>query len=134
MVSPSLPAYIACLHLPDFLVGLARRQQPALRAHPLLIGGQGDRGVVVACCAMAAQAGVQVGMPVRQARQLCPQAAVRPGDSEAWQAEARRISARLQAEAPLVEEAALDTFFLDLTSMERFFGAWAVAQRLQALV
>ena len=126
--------YLACLYMPGFFVALERRRAPALAAQPLLIGGTGDRGVVVACCAEAAQAGVQPGLPLRQARLLCPQARLLPGDPAAYQAAAHHIAARLRAQVPATEPAALDTFFLDLTDMERYLGAWAVARRLGAEV
>lgn len=70
---------IACVLFPHFAAAVERLADPALGATPLLLGPPpGDPDRVFAACAEAARLGVRPGMPLRQARALCPQARLRP--------------------------------------------------------
>lgn len=69
---------IACVLIPHFGAALMRQHQPGLRADNALILVQyrAGRGRVYAADALAAAAGVVVGMPITRARALSPEADV----------------------------------------------------------
>ena len=54
------------------------------KGKPLLIGGSGDRGVVGSCSYEARRFGVHSAMPMKMAKQLCPEAIILRGDSGAY--------------------------------------------------
>ncbi|HSI90930.1 MAG TPA: DNA polymerase IV, partial [Adhaeribacter sp.] len=70
-------------------------------------------------------------MPMKLARQLCPEAIIIRGDMEAYSRESKKVTAVIAANAPLYEKASIDEHYLDLTGMDRFFGCWQWAQELR---
>ena len=69
------------LDLDTFFVSVERLMDRRLNGQPILIGGTGDRGVVAACSYETRAFGVHSGMPMRQARAMCPEALVIRGHS-----------------------------------------------------
>ncbi len=73
---------ILCLRIPPLALVAAWQQCPALRGHPLVLGGLAhERRPVAAASDEARAAGVEEGMPLRQAQQRCPQAVFQPIDA-----------------------------------------------------
>jgi DNA polymerase-4 len=75
---------IACVLVPYFAAAVERQANPVLATKPLVIVDEADR--VWAISREAAQAGVRPGMPLRQARTLCPPAALLPANPSQYQA------------------------------------------------
>lgn len=117
---------IAHCDLDTFFVSVERLKDSRLAGKPLMIGG-GDRGVVASCSYEARRFGIHSGMPMRNARKLCPHAIVISGDYEAYSKASEEITEIISERAPLYEKASIDEFYLDLTGMDRFFGSlkWA---------
>lgn len=70
---------IACVLVPHFAAAVERRANPALAGVPFVIGEPPDRPErVLAVSPEAFPAGVRPGMPLKQARLLCPQARLLP--------------------------------------------------------
>ena len=76
----SSPRTVLHLDLDTFFVSVERLMDSRLNGKPLLIGGTGDRGVVASCSYEARKFGVHSGMPMRMARELCPEALVIRGN------------------------------------------------------
>jgi DNA polymerase-4 len=73
---------ILCLRIPSLSLVAAWQQRPALRGHPLVLGGLAhERHPMVAASDEARAAGVEEGMPLRQAQRRCPQAVFQPVDA-----------------------------------------------------
>jgi DNA polymerase-4 len=66
---------IAHMDCDAFYAAIEKRDDPALKDKPLIVGGE-VRGVVATCCYIARRYGVRSAMPMFQARKLCPQAVV----------------------------------------------------------
>lgn len=104
---------IAHIDCDAFYASVEKRDNPALRDRPLIIGG-GVRGVVSTCCYIARQSGVRSAMPMFTARKLCPDAIVMPPNMAKYVAVSRQIRARMDELTPLVEPLSIDEAFLDL--------------------
>ena len=88
---------------------------------PVLVGGISDRGVVAACSYEARQFGIHSAMPMRMAKQLCPEAIMVRGQfRDVHQALAYQIEI-IQEQVPLFEKTSIDEFYIDLTGMDRFW-------------
>jgi DNA polymerase-4 len=116
----SLP--IAHVDCDAFYAAIEKRDDPALRDRPVIVGG-GVRGVVTTCCYIARASGVRSAMPMFKALALCRDAVVRKPDMARYAHEGRRVRALMQALTPLVEAVSIDEAYLDLSGTERLHGA-----------
>ena len=123
---------IAHVDCDAFYAAIEKRDNPALRDRPVIVGGGGRRGVVSTCCYIARISGVRSAMPMYQARRLCPEATVIPPDMGKYAEVGRQIRAMMQRLTPLVEPLSIDEAFLDLSGTAGLHGA-APAQLLAAL-
>lgn len=122
------------LDLDAFFVSVERRKNPSLNGLPLIVGGSGRRGVVAACSYEARKFGVRSAMPMYQALQLCPQAKVVSGDMEAYSHYSHLVTEIIADRAPLFEKSSIDEFYIDLSGMDKFFGAFRWAKELRQVI
>ncbi|MDE3123586.1 MAG: DNA polymerase IV [Paracoccaceae bacterium] len=113
---------IAHIDCDAFYASVEKRDDPALRDTPVIVGG-GQRGVVSTCCYIARIRGVRSAMPMFQALKLCPDAVVIRPRMEVYAKASRRIRDLFEALTPSVEPLSLDEAFLDLTGTRRLHGA-----------
>lgn len=123
--------HIVHCDLDTFFVSVERLLNNDLVGKPILVGGFSDRAVVASCSYEARQFGVHSAMPMRLARQLCPQAIVVRGDHDQYSKFSRMVTEIIEAYTPLVEKASIDEHYLDLTGMDKYFGCWKWAQELR---
>ncbi|MGO4822224.1 MULTISPECIES: DNA polymerase IV [unclassified Flavobacterium] len=114
---------IVHMDLDTFFVSCERLGNSQLDGIPLIIGG-GDRGVVASCSYEARRFGVRSAMPIAMALKLCPQAKIIKGDMERYSQLSHEVTQVIQDKAPIVEKASIDEFYLDITGMDRFHGAY----------
>jgi len=112
---------IAHVDCDAFYCSIEKRDNPALRDKPTVVGG-GRRGVVSAACYHARIYGVRSAMPMFQALKLCPDLTVIKGSMGKYGYEGGRIRDMMRALTPLVEPLSIDEAFLDLTGTERLHG------------
>ena len=113
---------IAHLDCDAFYASVEKRDDPALRDQPVIVGG-GVRGVVTTACYIARMSGVRSAMPMFKARKLCPEAVVVPPNFAKYRAESRRIMDKLRRLTPLVQTLSLDEAWVDLSGTERLHRA-----------
>ncbi len=113
---------IAHVDCDAFYAAVEKRDNPALRDKPVIIGG-GRRGVVSTACYVARTFGVRSAMPMFKALAACPHAVVIRPDMEKYKIAGRAVRERMLALTPLVEPLSIDEAFLDLTGTERVHGA-----------
>src|SRR5262249_6192886 len=75
--------------------------------------------VVASCSYESRRHGVRTGMRLAEARRLCRELIVLPGEYPRYEQAARRILAICEEQTPVVEVAALDDQYLDLTRHDR---------------
>ena len=113
---------IAHMDCDAFYASVEKRDNPALRDQPVIVGG-GQRGVVSTCCYIARIKGVRSAMPMFQALKLCPEAVVVKPRFAAYTEASRAIRAMMEELTPAIEPLSLDEAFLDLTGTQRLHGA-----------
>ncbi|MGB5316250.1 MAG: DNA polymerase IV [Robiginitalea sp.] len=119
------------LDLDTFFVSVERKLDSRLKQRPILVGGLSDRGVVAACSYEARGYGIHSGMPMRMARELCPEAVVIRGNTATYSKHSDEVTAIIKEQTPLFEKASIDEFYADLSGMDRFFGCYRYATELR---
>ncbi|MDI6783538.1 MAG: DNA polymerase IV [bacterium] len=119
----SLQTYILHLDMDAFYASVEQRDRPQLQGKPVIIGNHpSGRGVVCAASYPARRFGLHAGMPLTQARRLCPQGIFLPVRMGHYEGISMQMMAILRQYSPLVEPISLDEAFVDLTGTERLFG------------
>ncbi len=119
------------MDLDSFFVSVERLINPKLLGLPVIVGGTSDRGVVASCSYEARSFGVHSAMPIRMAKQLCPQAIIVRGDHEQYSYYSNVITDIIKENVPLYEKSSIDEFYVDLTGMDKFFGCYKLATELR---
>ena len=129
------PRSIVHLDLDAFFAAVEVLERPDLAGKPVLVGGEGQRGVVAAASYPARRFGVHSAMPMYRALKLCPEAIVLPPRFRHYRDFSRRVMGILRQVSPLVEQTSIDEAFLDLTGqIPRWEAGVDVARRLQCRV
>jgi DNA polymerase-4 len=119
------------LDLDTFFVSVERKLDSRLKRRPILVGGLSDRGVVAACSYETRGYGIHSGMPMRMARELCPEAVVIRGNAGTYSKHSDAVTDIIKEQVPLFEKASIDEFYADLSGMDRFFGCYRYATQLR---
>lgn len=123
--------HIVHIDLDSFFVSVERLKNPLLNGKPVIIGGTTDRGVVASCSYETRRFGVRSAMPVRLAKQLCPQAIIIGGNHGEYSRASQLVTDIMRSEVPLFEKTSIDEFYIDLTGMDKFFGCYKFASDLR---
>ena len=119
------------LDLDTFFVSVERKLDSRLQNKPILVGGLSDRGVVAACSYEARGFGIHSGMPMKMARELCPEAIRIKGNAGTYSKHSDLVTEIIKEHVPLFEKSSIDEFYADLTGMDRFFGSYKYASELR---
>lgn len=116
--------HIVCLAIPSFEVALARLNDPTLRTRPLAIAPLNtSRARLREVSHEAEQDGLSVGMPLEQARRLCPSLHVlSPNPHRVSQTECSLLRV-VSHYAPVWEPSQPGSFIMDLTGTGRLLGS-----------
>ncbi|MDZ4759475.1 MAG: DNA polymerase IV [Alphaproteobacteria bacterium] len=105
-----------------FYAAIEKRDNPALAARPVIVGG-GKRGVVSTCCYLARTFGVRSAMPMFKALKACPEAVIVKPRMSVYVEEGRKIREMMLALTPQVEPVSIDEAYLDLAGTAALHGA-----------
>ncbi|WKK65065.1 DNA polymerase IV [Lutimonas zeaxanthinifaciens] len=119
------------MDLDTFFVSCERLIDSRLNSKPVLIGGTSDRGVVASCSYEARRFGIHSAMPMRMAKQLCPEAVVLRGNSGIYSKYSNMVTDIIKENVPLYEKSSIDEFYIDLSGMDKFFGSYKLASELR---
>jgi len=114
--------HIAHFDLDAFFVSVELLKNPHLKGKPLIVGGDGQRGIVAACSYEARKFGIQSAMPSVTAKRLCPNAIFLRGSYHEYSKYSRMVTQIIADSVPVYEKASVDEFYIDMTGMDKFFG------------
>ena len=106
-----------------FYASVSLIHRPELRGTPVIIGGGGNRGVVLSATYEARAFGVAAAMPMARARRLCPQATVVAPDYTRYSQVSQAVMAVFGTITPIVEPLSMDEAFLDVSGAGRRLGS-----------
>ncbi len=120
-----MTALRAILHvdMDAFFASVEQRDHPELRGKPLLVGGDGPRGVVAAASYEAREYGCHSAQPMAVAKRACPNAVIVPPRGGRYHDVSTAVFELLERFTPIVEPLSIDEAFLDVTGSQRLFGS-----------
>lgn len=117
-----------------FYASVAVRDDPALAAVPVIVGG-GGRGVVLSANYLARARGISSAMPMTRARRLCPEAVVLAPDFSLYTQVSAAVLENFREVSSVVEMVSVDEAFLDVSGSARHgAGPVQVAEWLRARI
>jgi len=119
------------MDLDTFFVSVERLHDSKLEGKPILIGGVSDRGVVAACSYEARAFGVHSAMPMKRAKELCPEAIQIRGNSGDYSKYSQDVTEIIKEAVPLYEKTSIDEFYIDLTGLDKFYSSYQMATELR---
>lgn len=119
------------MDLDTFFVSCERLLDSRLIGKPVLIGGVTDRGVVAACSYEARKFGVHSAMPMKLARELCPEAIIIRGNTGNYTSKSNEVTEIIKERVPLYEKTSIDEFYADLSGLDRFFSSLKLAEEIR---
>ena len=122
---------IVHMDLDTFFVSCERLLDSRLNGKPILIGGTSARGVVASCSYEARKFGIHSAMPMRMAKERCPEAIIIKGNSATYSKYSKLVTEVVAAHVPLFEKTSIDEFYVDLSGMDRFYGCMQYAQEIR---
>tara|TARA_R110001632_G_scaffold68787_1_gene161360 strand:- start:493222 stop:494406 length:1185 start_codon:yes stop_codon:yes gene_type:complete len=114
-----------------FFVSVERLLDSRLIGKPVLIGGVTDRVVVAACSYEARAYGVHSAMPMKRAKELCPDAIQIRGNSATYTNYSEDVTNIIKETVPLYEKSSIDEFYADLTGLDKFFNSYLMASEMR---
>ncbi|MHC4416564.1 MAG: DNA polymerase IV [Planctomycetota bacterium] len=105
-----------------FFASIEQLDRHSFRGKPLLVGGDGPRGVVAAASYEARAFGCRSALPMAVAKRRCPHAIVVRPRPKRYREVSRAVLVILDRFAPLVEPVSIDEAFLDVTDSRRLHG------------
>jgi DNA polymerase-4 len=120
------------LDLNTFFVSVERLREPqAERQARADRRRQRPRRGGISCSYEARAFGVRSAMPMKMAKQLCPEAIILRGDSGAYLKKSDEVTEIIRAQVPLFEKSSVDEFYVDLSGTDKFHGSRKLAAELR---
>ena len=113
----SWPRAIAHIDGDAFFTSCEEAIHPELKGKALITGG--ERGIVACASYPAKKLGIKRGIPLHEARKICPGLIILPSDYETYSLFSKRMFCIMQRFTPDVEEYSIDEAFADITGMRR---------------
>jgi DNA polymerase-4/DNA polymerase V len=82
----------------------------------------GERGAITSASIEAKKIGIGRGISFKEAKNICPELIILPGNYLAYSIFAKRMYSLVREFAPLVEEYSIDECFADITGLENRYG------------
>jgi DNA polymerase-4 len=111
----------AILHvdMDAFFAAIEQLDNPSLRGKPILVGGDGPRGVVTTASYEARPFGCHSAQPMAVAKRLCPHAIIVPTRFSRYRGVSDELFEIFEEFSPVVQPLSIDEAFLDVTGTEK---------------
>jgi DNA polymerase-4 len=107
---------IAHIDMDSYFASVEQQANPFLRGKPIAVSGKRTKRSVVAAASIEAKRhGVKTAMPSWEAKRLCPDLIMVPGDSKRYARLTQRFNTLFRDYSDQVEQFSIDESFLDLT-------------------
>lgn len=116
-MDPTSSRTVLHVDIDAFFAAIEQQRDPRLKGKPVIVGA----GVIASCSYEARRFGLKAGMPLSEAKRLCPQAIILEGHAQVYRCYAERVFDRCRELSPDVETY-LDEAYLELTGTERVHG------------
>ncbi len=114
---------VAYVFVPHFPLAVEREEDPSLQGQAVVIGGlPHERERVYELSPEAFEQGVEKGMSLRQAEELCPEAIFLPTREERYISAFEEMLSALETFSPLLEPHGLGSTYLEVSGLERLYG------------
>ena len=113
----SWPQAILHIDADAFFTSCEEAIHPGLRGKPIITGA--ERGIVACASYAAKKIGIKRGVPLHEAKRMCPGLVVLPSDYETYSLFSRRMFMIIRRFTPQVEEYSIDEAFADITGLRR---------------
>lgn len=113
----SWPQAIVHIDGDAFFTSCEEAIHPELRGKPIITGG--ERGIVACASYTAKKIGIKRGVPLHEAKKMCPTLIVLPSDYETYSLFSRSMFSIMRRFTDQVEEYSIDEAFADITGMRR---------------
>ncbi len=105
-----------------FFASVEVREDPRLHGKQVIVGFDGNRGVVLSATYEARKLGVHSAMPMSRALRLAPDAIVVEPDHEKYSEVSENVMAIFESITPLVQPLSVDEAFLDISGAQKLMG------------
>ena len=123
--------------LNNFFASVAVVCQPELRGKFIAVCGNPSlrKGIVLAKSENAKRMGVKTGMPIWEAKRLCPEIEIIPTDYEAYEMYSKKVQNIYYRFTNQVESFGIDECWLDVTHSQKLFGdGVAIAHQIRRAI
>ena len=105
-----------------FFASVEVRENQSLCGKQVIVGFDGNRGVVLSATYEARKLGVHSAMPMSRALRLAPDAIVVEPDHEKYSEVSENVMAIFESITPLVQPLSVDEAFLDISGAQKLMG------------
>lgn len=110
------------IDMDSFFVSVERLLDPTLVGIPIVVGGSPEqRGVVASASYESRRYGIRSAMPMAEAIQRCPELIIVSGSYGYYDLYSQRVKGILNQIVPVIQQASVDEFYLDSTSVAHFY-------------
>jgi DNA polymerase-4 len=129
MPDPAPERSILHVDMDAFFASVEVLDNPALAGLPVLVGGDGPRGVVAAASYEARKFGCHSAQPMSVAKRNCPHAVIVPARHRRYRELSDAVFTIFERFTPLIQPLSIDEAFLDITASLRALGPAAQIAR-----
>ena len=108
---------IVHIDLNQFFVRCEEIKNPTLIGKPVAVGGDGRKGIVSTCSYEARSYGIHSGMPTFQAKMLCKNLILLPGDYKFYELMSKEFISYIRRCTRKIEQMSIDECFCDFTDV-----------------
>jgi DNA polymerase-4/DNA polymerase V len=130
----SFPRAILHLDADAFFASVEEALDPGLRGKAIVTGQ--ERGIIACANYKAKAMGVGRGVPIHEARKLCPGLVILPSDYESYSLYSERMFNIIRRFTPTVEEYSIDEAFADVSGLRRVYQCTyeEIGRRMQTAI